>query len=63
MRDITPNIHQCLENGFRAHVQSILLLSISVISSNLDGANKKSANSSQFNSAIIIIITLEGKKL
>ena len=44
-----------LENGFRAYVQSILFLFIVVISSNLDLTNKKSANSSQFNSAAIII--------
>ena len=47
-----------LENGFRAYVQSILFLFIGVISSNLDLTNKKSANSLQFNSAAITIITI-----
>ena len=47
-----------LENGLRAYVQSILFLFISVLSSNLDLTNKKSANPLQFNSAEIIIITI-----
>ena len=55
---LVPRLGCLLKNGFRAYAQSILFLFVTVISSNLDLTNKKSANSLQFNSAATIIILI-----